>query len=147
MTQRRCRAWVLKQMAKNLTDTFDGFLVGKRFLIMDRDTKFTDEFKALLKAEGVQPILCPVRAPNANAFAERFVLSIKSECLNRLILFGRGKLERAIAEFIEHYHRERNHQGIGNRLILPTHDVEAQGAVVSHKRLGGMLRFYYRKVA
>ena len=137
----------MMQMAKNLTDTFDGFLVGKRFLIMDRDTKFTDDFKALLKAEGVQPIICPVRAPNANAFAERFVLSIKSECLNRLILFGRGKLERAIAEFVEHYHRERNHQSIDNRLLSPTHDTTAQGEITTRERLGGMLRFYNRKAA
>ena len=93
----------MRPIARNLTDPEDGFLRGKRFLILDRDGKFTDEFKAILKAEGIEIIHCPKRAPNANAFAERFVLSIKAECLSRMIFFEEESLRRAISEYLAHY--------------------------------------------
>ena len=110
----------MKQVARNLTDVSDGFLLNSRYLIMDRDTKYTDDFRDYLDREGVKPVRCPVRAPNCNAFAERFVRSIKDECLDRMILFGEASLRRALREYVAHYHTERNHQGVGNRLLRAT---------------------------
>ena len=119
------------------------FLRGIRFLIADRDTKFSLRFRLVLEAAGVRLIRTPFLAPNANAHAERFVRSIKSECLDRLILFGEDHLRRAVTEYLEHYHRERNHQGLGNELIEGG-EQPATGAVLCDERLGGLLRFYRR---
>ena len=105
------------QVARNLTDCMDGFLRLHRLLICDRDAKFTARFRQLLGNAGVRVIRTPPRAPNCNAFAERFVLSIKSECLDRMIFFGESSLRQALREYLEHYNRERAHQGIGNRVI------------------------------
>jgi transposase InsO family protein len=138
----------MRQIARNLTDPEDGFLTGKRFVILDRDGKFTDDFKAILKAEGTEVVHCPVRAPNANAYAERFVLSIKSECLDRMIFFGEESLRRAVAAYLDHYHHERNHQGVGNRLLTePEYPAPSVGSVACRERIGGLLRFYYRQAA
>jgi putative transposase len=112
-------AGFMAQTARRLTDAVDGFLVGYRVLICDRDSKWTDEFRRIVQGAGVRLVLMPVRAPNANAYAERFVRSIREECLDRLILFGERRLLRALDEFVAHYHGERNHQGLGNELITP----------------------------
>jgi putative transposase len=96
---------------------------------------------------GVQCVKLPARSPNLNAHAERFVRSLKESCLDRLILFGEHSLRRAIHEFVAHYHHERNHQGIGNRLIEPSLDRRATGLVSRRERLGGMLNYYYRGAA
>ena len=97
---------------------------------------------------GVKPVRCPVRAPNCNAFAERFVRSIKEECLGRMILFGEASLRRALKEYVVHYHVERNHQGVGNRLIEPLATVSTSDKPIRcRERLGGMLNFYYREAA
>ncbi len=115
---------------------------------MDRDTKYTKEFRDYLDREGVKPVRCPVRAPNCNAFAERFVRSIKEECLDRMILFGEGSLRRAINEYMAHYHGERNHQGLANRLLDPRHAATSSDDPIQHReRLGGILNFYYREAA
>ena len=111
-------AWML-QMARNLTDAETGMLRGTRHLIVDRDTKYSTAFRTFLVHEGVEVIRLPPRSPNLNAFAERFVRSVKSECLSKLIPIGVPMLRRAVHEYIEHYHRERNHQGLGNQLIVP----------------------------
>jgi len=103
------------QAARRLTDTVDGFLAGYRILICDRDGKWTDGFRGLLEGAGVRVVLTPYQAPNANAHAERFVRSIREECLDRLILFGERRLIHALDEFTAHYETERNHQGLGNR--------------------------------
>jgi len=138
----------MMQVGRNLTDPIDGFLLGKRFLIMDRDKKFTTEFRELVDDAGTRVIRLPYRSPNLNAFVERFVLSIKSECLDRMIFFGEQSLRRAVAEFIRHYHAERNHQGLGNALIESDERVGSrQGSVRCRKRLGGMLNYYYREAA
>jgi len=135
----------MKQVARNLTDTVDGFLREKKFLILDRDAKFSDVFRGLLDSAGVRVIFCPPRAPNCNAIAERFVRSIKSECLDRMIFFGGGSLRRALAEYAMHYNRERNHQGIGNRLIEQGPRKSGRvGEVVRRPRLGGLLNYYER---
>jgi putative transposase len=85
---------------------------------------------------------------HANAYAERFVRTIKETCLNRMIFFGERSLRNAIREFLEHYHHERNHQGLGNRLIDPQDGIgSTDGSVACRERLGGVLRYYYRDAA
>src|SRR6185437_1785457 len=130
------------QIGRNLTDAVDGILNGKRYLIRDRDPLFTAEFLAMLAETGVKSVKLPPRSPNLNAYAERFVRSIKESCLDKLILFGEGSLRRAMHEFVAHYHQERNHQGIGNRLIAPNLNPHAKGPVCCRERLGGMLNYY-----
>jgi putative transposase len=138
----------MQQCGRQLTDPFDGFLVGKRYLIHDRDTKFTQAFDALLKATRVEPILLPPRSPNLNAHCERFVRSIKEEALERMIMLGERALYHAIHQFLAHYYAERNHQGLDNRLIAPEGGVGCQtGHVIRRERLGGLLHCYYRAVA
>ncbi len=122
------------------------FLEGKRFLILDRDTKFSHRFHGALP-DGLELLRTPFQAPNANAHAERFVRSIKEECLNRMIWFGEAPLWKAIYKYLEHYHTERNHQGIGNELIQETAPGPSTGRVVSRERLGGVLRYYERATA
>ena len=92
--------------------------------------------------------LTPARAPNANAYAERFVRSIKEECLDRMIPLGERHFRHALTEFVEHYHRERNHQGLDNQLIAPTLDSGSHsGRVRRRVRLGGLLSYYDRDAA
>ncbi|MCP4005521.1 MAG: transposase [bacterium] len=136
----------MAQIARNLIDSCDGFLRGKSHLILDRDPLFTAAFRAILKSGGVEAVRLPPRSPNLNAYAERFVLSIKSECLGRIIPLGERHLRRSIHEFVEHYHLERPHQGLGNQLIdgVPECDV---GVVQRRDRLGGLLGSYYREAA
>ena len=137
----------MNQVSRRATDAVDGILNGKRFLIHDRDPLFTIEFQSILTSVGVQCVKLSPRSPNLNAHAERFVRSIKESCLNRLILFGEHSLRRAIHEFVAHYHLERNHQGIGNRLITSTIDQCATGVISRRERLGGLLNYYYRAAA
>ena len=138
----------MMQIGRNLTDPMDGFLLGKRFLVLDRDKKFTAKFRELVDDSGTRVIRLPYRSPNLNAYIERFVLSIKSECLNRMIFFGEQSLRRAVAEFISHYHAERNHQGLGNKLIEADECVGSlEGNVRCRKRLGGLLNYYHREAA
>jgi transposase InsO family protein len=89
-------------------------------------------------------VLIPERAPNANAYAERFVRSIKEECLDRLVPIGERHFRRAVAEYVEHYHGERNHQGLDNRLIAGPLVIKMTSRVRCHPRLGGLLNFYER---
>ena len=103
--------------------TVEGFLRDKRFVIMDRDSKYSEAFRSVLENAGAEPVRLPPRSPNLNAFAERFVRSAKDECINRMIFFGEKSLRRAISQFAEHHHAERNHQGLGNTLIEPEEGV------------------------
>lgn len=138
----------MTQVAKNLTDYEDGFLNGKRYLLLDRDTKFTESFVHVLEQADVKCLRLPPRSPNLNAHLERFMRSIKGECLSRLIFFGEHSLRRSVAAFLEHYHAERNHQGLDNRIIAPSAEVSAVvGKIECRERLGGMLRYYYRAAA
>jgi transposase InsO family protein len=137
-------AWV-KQLARELTNHEDGFLKGKRYLIMDRDTKFCESFRSLLSNEDVEPVHLPPRSPNMNAHLERFFGPLKSECLNRLILFGEKSMRIAVGQFLFHYHTERPHQGLGNKLIEPTeHSQDVSKKIEATERLGGLLRSYRR---
>ena len=135
----------MKQVAKSLTDAEDGFLNGKRYVLMDRDGKFCPAFRDILKNEGVDPVRLPPKSPNLNAHLERFMRSIKEEALGRIIFFGEGSLRRAISSYMEYFHAERNHQGLDNAIIEPGDEVGAkQGEVQCRERLGGTLRYYYR---
>ena len=138
----------MKQIARNLTDCEEGFLNGSCHLIHDRDPLFTMSFREILKSSGVETVKLPARSPNLNAYAERFVRSIKSECLAQVIPLGERHLRRAVREYTEHYHVERNHQGLDNRLIEePPGVVDMNFAVVRHERLGGVLNYYERRAA
>ena len=134
----------MSQIARNLTDAVDGFLLGKRWLLHDRDPLYTSEFAQILQTVGVKSLKLSPRSPNLNAYAERFVRTIKESCLDRMILFGEASLRHTISEFLAHYHFERNHQGLGNRLIDPRSQINTSGFVNCRERLGGMLKFYTR---
>ena len=134
----------MRQVGRTLTAADDGVLVGHRVLICDRDRKWTPSVRQLLDTSGIRVVQTPFQAPNANAYAERFVRSIKDECLSRVIPFGERHLRRTTAEFIEHYHHERNHQGLGNELIDPVFPRRGTGCVRRRERLGGLLNYYCR---
>ncbi len=138
----------MPQCARQLTDPFDGCLLGKRYLLHDRDTKFTQAFDGLLKERGVEPLLLPPRSPNLNAHCERFVRSFKEEALEQMVMLGEGALYYAIEQYLTHYHTERNHQGLDNQLITQKKEVGCQpGPVVRRERLGGLLSYYHREAA
>ena len=135
----------MNQFAKNLTDCEDGFLLEKTHLIMDRDTRFSEAFRQTLADEGVESVRLPPRSPNLNAYMERFMRSIKEECLNRLIFFGEGSLRNAVKQYLAHYHEERNHQGLDNQLIIPLEKPpDISKPIETTKRLGGLLKSYRR---
>ena len=136
-------AFVL-QAARVATDVDDGCLRCASVLICDRDTKWSAPVRAGLDEAGIGVVLTPYRAPNANAYAERFVRSIKEECLSRVIPLGEDHLRRTIVEYVEHYHRERNHQGIANALIVGVPATGAIGGIRRRPRLGGLLNYYER---
>jgi putative transposase len=138
----------MEQVARNLLDAGDGFLLGKKYLILDRDPLYTREFRAAMKRGGVEVLRLPPSSPNLNAYAERFVLSIRSECLDRIVPLGEAHLRRSVSEFVQHYRFERNHQGLANDLIegAPS-PANTNGRVERRERLGGVLNFYHRAVA
>jgi len=139
--------WML-QMARNLSDAEDGFLRRKKFLMMDRDAKFSEEFRATLEQVGIEAVRLPPRPPNLNPRIERFMRSLKDECLHRLIFFGERPLRAAVVAFLAHYHVERNHQGLDNRIIEPGEEVgRTAGQVECRERLGGILRYYHGEAA
>ena len=139
--------WML-QMARQLTDAVDGILLGKPYLILDRDTKYCPAFREFAKREGVEIIRLPPRSPNLNAHAERWVRGVRDECLSRLIPIGQGMLRRAMREYGVHFHQERNHQGLDNVLITPDASAKHRGGpVIRRARLGGLLNYYERAAA
>ena len=122
------------------------FYAQKKYLIHDRDTKYCDSFRRTLQQAGIKPIKLPVLSPNLNAYAERWVRSVKTECLNHLILVGKGSLERALSQYTEHYNRERTHQGLGNQMPEERFiSANSSSSEICHReRLGGLLSYYYR---
>jgi putative transposase len=147
MTPHPTMAFV-QQCARQLTDPIDGFLLGKRYLLHDRDTKYTQAFDALLKDSGVEPIVLPPRSPNLNAHCERFVRSIREEVLHHMIIMGEESLRVVLTQYLAHYHAERNHQGLDNQLIAPASNVgSCSGQVRRRARLGGLLSYSYRDAA
>ena len=141
--------WVTPLM-RNATDAEDGCLRHIRVLIHDRDPRFRPAVRAPLPPADVTPLRRPARAPNLNAYTERFVRTIKDSCLERMVLSGEGSLRRAVREFVAHDHHERNHQGLDNRLTLPLPLSTApppRGRVPCRQRLGGMLHDDSRSAA
>jgi len=147
ITTRPDEQWIL-QVARSLTDEEGGALASKRYLIVDRDTKYTERFRKFVEDSGTEIIRLPPRSPNLNAYSERFVRSTKEECLEKMIFVGEASLRRAIREFTSHYHEERNHQGLGNSLIQAKPWTAANDALIHRRqRLGGILNYYYRAAA
>ncbi|MFC1642855.1 integrase core domain-containing protein [Myxococcota bacterium] len=143
-------AW-MQQLARNLLDPFDGFLRNATHLIHDRDPLYTKAWTAMLKAEGVECVPIPAHSPNCNPHAERFVRSIRDECLNRFVILGERHLRYLLREYVVHYNSERYHQGLGGRLITqsvrPGNDNGYTDEILRQSRLGGLLNFYRRKAA
>ncbi len=137
----------MRQVVRILTDSEDGFLYGKRYLIHDRDPLYrTEGFHDTLKSSGIEPIQLPARSPDLNCYAERFVKSIKSECSDHLILSSAKHLEYVAEQYCAYYHHERIHQGVG-RIIEPKHPVAEKAEIVCIERLGGLLKSYHRLAA
>lgn len=136
--------WML-QVARSLVDPWEGFLSSIRLLIQDRSTLFSEQFRQLLRSGSVETVRLPGRSPNLNAYAERFVRTIRQECLSRMIFFGEDSLRRAVEEFVSHYNVERNHQSLGNRIIQPeVLTFPTDGEICRRQRLGGLLNYYYQ---
>jgi transposase InsO family protein len=138
----------MTQVARNVTMADVGILAGSRYLIHDRDGKFCPAFDETIRAAGVNPIKLPAQSPNLNAYAERWVRSVKEECLSKLILFGEASLRRTLSSYVDHFHREWNHQGKEKLLLFPAEKPEGESAAIRcSERLGGLLKFYQRKAA
>jgi putative transposase len=138
----------MKQMARNVTMQGCGILRDCRYLLLDRDTKFAESFRAIIASGQVEPLVLPAWSPNLNAYAERWVRSVKEECLSKVILFGERSLRRALSDYVDHYHEERNHQGKGNVLLFPRNrQLDRERRVHCRERLGGLLRYYHQEAA
>jgi transposase InsO family protein len=137
-------ALFMQQIVRTLMIAQDGVVDTLNILICDRDRKWSGDVRRRLRDAGIRVVLIPERAPNANAYAERFVRSIKEECLDRLIAIGERHFRRAVAEYVEHYHEERNHQGLDNGLISGPPVIKLTSRVRRRPRLGGLLNFYER---
>ncbi len=135
-------AWMV-QVARNVTMEEWGFLALGQYLIHDRDTKFCAAFQHLIDDAGIERVVLPPRSPNLNAYAERWVRSVKEECLSRMILFGEAALRHALTQYVEHFHHERHHQGKGNVLLFPvvSPGTARQSPVECRERLGGLLKY------
>jgi putative transposase len=141
-------AWMM-QVARNVTMEEWGFLSPGQYLIHDRDTKFCAAFQQIIDDAGIERVVLPPRAPNLNAYAERWIRSVKDEVLSRMILFGEDSLRYVLNEYMDHYHHERNHQGKGNTLLFPPpRPVGRNDTPIQYReRLGGLLKYYERKAA
>jgi hypothetical protein len=142
------QAWMM-QVARNVTMEEWGFLAPGHYLIHDRDGKYCPAFQQIIDMAGVKLVPLPPRSPNLNAYAERWVRSVKDEALSRMILFGEAALYRALNEYIAHYHHERNHQGKGKVILFPSvsQDTVHEGPIRCRERLGGLLKYYEREAA
>jgi transposase InsO family protein len=134
-------AWVTQQ-ARN--QAIEGRLARAQLLIRDRDAKYSGSFDEVLRCDGVRVIRTPIRSPKANAFAERFVRTVRRECLDHILIFGERHLERILREYVRHYNKERPHRG----LFLETPEPRlasnrADGEVVRVAKLGGLINEYH----
>jgi transposase InsO family protein len=145
-TDRPDSAWVAQQ-ARQLTWELDGRTPNIHFLIHDRDTKFAAAFDTVLRAEGIHVICTPVRAPNANACAERWVRTVRQECLDKLLILNQAHLRRVLREYQTYYNQARPHQGLAQESPLPRLAPKAEGPVCCRAVLGGILHDYYRAAA
>jgi putative transposase len=143
--------WMM-QMARNLLDCEDGFLRNATHLVHDRDPLFTKAWRELLKSGGVKSVRIPASSPNCNPYAERFVRTVRDECLRHFVVFGERHLRHLLREFVAHYNTERYHQGLGGKLVRPSsvtvgNDNGSGGGIECRSRLGGLLNFYRREAA
>jgi hypothetical protein len=130
----------MQQMARNVTMEGCGTLRDCRYLLHDRDTKYTISFRAIIESGRVKTLPLPARSPNLNAYAERWVRSVKEECLSKIIVFGERSLRRALSEYVAHYQAERNHQGKSNVLLFRrVTQTRHEEPVQCRERLGGLL--------
>ena len=132
----------MEQMARNMTDPFDGFCKDKRFVVMDRDPLFTEKFRNILDNSGVKPVRITTASPNLNPFAERWVKSIKTEALSKMIIFGEKHLRYCVEQYVIHYNTSRPHTGLGHDMIDP--QPQGDGEIICHERLGGILKSWRR---
>jgi len=147
MTPHPDERWMV-QIARNLTMADWGFLVPGQYLIHDRDSKYCPAFQHMIDAAGLTRVPLPPRSPNLNAYAERWVRSVKEEALSKLILFGERSLRHALTAYMTHYHAERPHQGKGNSVLMPvTRGPQREGPIQCYERLGGLLKYYCRDAA
>jgi transposase InsO family protein len=149
VTRRPDQEW-MEQMARNVTMEDAGFLINRRYLLHDRDRKYCASFRQVIEAASVKTLTLPPRSPNLNAYAERWVRSVKEECLAKLILLGEGSLRRVLRHYQAHYHEERNHQGKDNVLLFPLSTQAVGGEqekLRCRERLGGLLKYYEREAA
>ncbi len=130
------------EKSRDMVEQFSCCLKDKKYLIHDRDPLFTEEFREILKSGGVKPIRTLPMAPHLSCVVERFVRTIKSEALDRMLIFGERHLEYVINQYVEHYHTERPHQGLDNDIIEPL--AQGAGEIICHQRLGGLLKSYRR---
>lgn len=142
----------MKQQARNFAMTFADAPLAASHLIRDRDCKFTADFDQILKDDGIETVRTAIRSPNMNAYAERFVQSIKTECLDHFVVFGDKHLRYLLDQYLAYYHSERPHQGLGNRPLSAPDDPPVtlpfpQSEVAYSERLGGLLKHYYRQAA
>ena len=141
----------MKQVARNLTDPVDGFLRDAKYLIHDRDPLFTEAFVAILRSRGVESVKIPAKSPNCNPHAERFVKTIKYECLNHFVFFGERHLRYVVKEFADHYLTERFHQGLEGQLVTSAagsaNDIGTTDPILCRSRLGSLLNYYHREAA
>jgi len=132
------------QVARTLTMADEGLLRAHRVLICDRDAKWSEAVRWLLRDSGIRIVQTPWRPPNLNTHAERFVRSIKHECLDRIMPLGEQHFQQSVSEYVAHYHYERNHQGLGNALIDGIVPNRRDGRVRRRPPLGGLLSYYER---
>ena len=132
--------WI-RQAARQFVDSMDGFALGKTHVIIDRDTKYCDDFRQTLETAGLKIVLCPPRVPQCNAHAERFVRSIKEECLSQLVFLSKSHLRTTISIFTKYYRHRRNHQGIDNKLIESPESLPRVGRIQCRNELGGKLNY------
>src|SRR5258705_264362 len=139
---------LMQQMARNVTMEGCGTLRDCRYLLHDRDTKYTISFRAIIESGRVKTLPLPARSPNLNAYAERWVRSVKEECLSKIIVFGERSLRRALSEYVAHYQAERNHQGKSNVLLFRrVTQTRHEEPVQCRERLGGLLNYYHQEAA
>ena len=139
-------AWVTQQ-ARQLSWQIQEGRLPARGLIHDRDAKFAASFDTVFAAEGVEIVHTPYRAPRANAYAERWVRSVREECLDHLLILGESHLRRVLTAYVAHYNQARPHQGLGQRTPVPSSAGVGQGLVRRRDHLGGLLHEYYREAA
>jgi putative transposase len=138
--------WVMRQ-AQDAAAWMQNEGIWPMMLLMDRDTKFTKQFRRFWKKRKVRPKRVARGAPDANTYCESFLSRLKGECLNHFVLFSLSQMDYIVQTWVDHYLHERPHRGLGNNVIAPSCRLEMKGAVCCRERLGGLLKSYYRTAA